>query len=154
MGFGTLELNVNGHSNTAVGNDVLRQSSSSFNTAVGSSALSSLTSGAENTALGYGTLQYSTTGGRNTGLGYQALNDNTVGSNNIAIGYRAGRFMTNEASNILIGHEGVVGQSNTIRVGSSQSEAFIAGIASSSASAGRLLSSTPMDVSASARSVR
>ena len=44
--------------------------------------------------------------------------------------------MTNEASNILIGHEGVVGQSNTIRVGSSQSEAFIAGIASSSGVSG------------------
>ncbi len=51
------------------------------------------------------------------------------GTNNIAVGYQAGSNYTGiESSNIVIGNVGVKGENNTIRIGSSQAQTFIAGV--------------------------
>jgi Chaperone of endosialidase len=59
------------------------------NTAEGTDALFSLTSGAWNTALGAQALKDNTTGGGNTAAGFQALLNNTTGNHNTAYGAQA-----------------------------------------------------------------
>jgi hypothetical protein len=59
------------------------------NTAEGSSALFSLTSGVSNTAVGYQALYRTTTGGYNTATGFWALFNNTTGAQNTATGSSA-----------------------------------------------------------------
>ena len=53
----------------------------------------------------------------------------TNGNDNIALGFQAGyNFTGSESSNIDIGNPGVTGDNNTIRIGSGQSQTFIAGV--------------------------
>jgi hypothetical protein len=59
------------------------------NTAMGSSALLDLGSGAYNTASGEYALYFNADGSANTASGYQALADNVSGSNNTAFGVNA-----------------------------------------------------------------
>lgn len=58
----------------------------SFNTGVGSSALTSLTNGKWNTAVGQAALAYNSSGDGNTAIGVAALVKNTTGTNNTSIG--------------------------------------------------------------------
>jgi len=59
------------------------------NTAEGTSALFSLTSGVDNTGLGYQALDHNTTGNYNTAEGFRALFSNTSGAQNTATGVNA-----------------------------------------------------------------
>jgi trimeric autotransporter adhesin len=59
------------------------------NTAEGTNALFSLTSGTNNNALGFQALNHDTTGSNNTACGADALSKNTVGNNNTAVGFGA-----------------------------------------------------------------
>jgi hypothetical protein len=59
------------------------------NTAVGSGALGSNTTGAANTASGWEALYYNTSGSNNTANGWEALYYNTTGSENTADGFYA-----------------------------------------------------------------
>ena len=119
-----------GTENVALGYDALQNTTTGLNnTATGHSSLASNTVGFNNTANGWHSLII-TTGNQNTGVGCDALVNNTTGSNNIAVGFRAGVNLTNGSNNIDIGSNGVVGESNTIRIGNTgaQSAAFVAGI--------------------------
>jgi endosialidase-like protein len=98
------------------------------NTAVGARALNVNTTASSNTAVGRDALRFNT-GGGNTGIGNNALGNNTTGSSNIAIGSGAGSNLSTGDNNIMIGNAGGVGESNTIRIGSSQTQVFISGIA-------------------------
>lgn len=55
-----------------------------FNTAEGTDALFSLTTGFDNTAIGYRALFFNTTGSNNTANGYNALLNNTTSFYNTA----------------------------------------------------------------------
>ena len=119
-----------GTENVALGYHALQGTNTGLNnTATGHSSLSANTVGFNNTANGWHSLII-TTGNQNTGVGCDALVNNTTGSNNIAVGFRAGVNLTNGSNNIDIGSNGVVGESNTIRIGNTgaQSAAFVAGI--------------------------
>jgi hypothetical protein len=59
------------------------------NTAKGTSALFSLTSGIDNTALGFQSLFHNTTGNFNTGEGFRALFSDTTGAQNTSNGVNA-----------------------------------------------------------------
>lgn len=61
----------------------------------------------------------------NTAIGTSALRNNTTGGNNTAIGSRAGFNQTTGSNNIYVDNEGVAAESNTIRIGDSQTRAFI-----------------------------
>src|SRR5438067_2173354 len=107
------------------------------NTAEGTDALFSLTSGIANTAVGQNALHDNTTGTHNTAVGRRALESLTDGSNNVSVGWRSGdnlatgsdnSFLGNQAgasyngtesNNICIGNQtfGSVGESNAIRIG-------------------------------------
>jgi hypothetical protein len=73
------------------------------NTAEGTSALFSLTSGIWNTALGYQALFHDTTGDQNTATGYQALLSNTTGGHSVANGAQALHNNTTGGQNTATG---------------------------------------------------
>jgi hypothetical protein len=81
------------------------------NTAEGTSALFSLTSGIDNTGLGFQALYRDTTGFYNTGIGYRALFSNTTGAYNTATGLNAllsnstGNYNTADGVNALYRRE-------------------------------------------------
>src|SRR5262249_30757384 len=100
------------------------------NTATGSFALFSNTTGPNNTAVGYFALFFNTTGHSNTATGYDALLNNTTGASNIALGNFAGSNLTTGDNNIDISHSGGPGEANTIRIGTqgTQTATYVAGI--------------------------
>ncbi len=121
--------NTTGSLNTASGYRALRNNTTgSSNTACGYQALTSNTTGFTNTASGYGALSSNTIGIGNTASGSRALYLNTTGFRNIALGKNAGSNLTTGSYNIAIGNVGVAGESNTIRIGAGQTQAFIEGI--------------------------
>jgi trimeric autotransporter adhesin len=75
-----------------------------FNTAVGSFALLSNTTGANNVAVGRDALGSNTTGASNTAVGYQALDANTTGTLNTAVGVAALTTCTTGSSNTAVGY--------------------------------------------------
>ena len=81
-------------------------------------------------AAGRTALWVNTSGTNNTAVGDQALRSNTTGSNNIAVGLGACASLTVGSNNIDIGHSGVAPESDTIRIGTAntQTNTFIAGI--------------------------
>jgi uncharacterized coiled-coil protein SlyX len=76
-----------------------------FNTAEGTNALFSLTSGVGNTAIGFDALFGNTTGPNNTAIGVQALFHNTHGFENAATGWRGLFFNTTGFHNTAAGFE-------------------------------------------------
>jgi hypothetical protein len=98
------------------------------NMASGYGALYSNTSGSNNTASGASALYNNTSGSNNTASGYGALYGNTTGSTNLGVGLYAGFSLTTGDNNIDIGNLGVAAEGNTIRIGTSQTKTFIAGI--------------------------
>jgi hypothetical protein len=110
-GYRALYSNIAGAGNTAVGKEALRDATSSFNTAVGERALA---------AAGTGT--------RNTAVGYTAMAAVGTGNDNIGIGYNTGIGITGGSNNINIGGSGTGNENDTIRIGGTQQETYIAGI--------------------------
>ena len=152
-GAQALFSNTTGSKNTADGFDALFNNTGSNNTATGVSALYSNTTGGGNTASGYQALLNNTTGGGNTASGNQALLSNTTGNSNtaigggalfhnttgsvnVAVGDFAGGNLTTGDVNIDILSPGVAGETNTIRIGVTQTQTFIAGISGQTASGG------------------
>jgi trimeric autotransporter adhesin len=153
VGSNACLANTNGNSNTAVGSFALASNTTGqVNTAVGSGALPANTSGVANSGFGTNALNTNTTGGSNTALGFQALFLNSTGSNNTGVGSNAlanatgsnntalGRFaglnITNGTNNIHIGNSAPGNESNTIRIGTTQTATFLAGVNGATASSG------------------
>ena len=125
IGRGALRNDVGGINLVAIGDSALYNNLGDVgaeeglqNTAVGSKALYSNTTGSNNTANGLQSLYSNTTGGNNTANGYQSLYSNTTGDNNVGIGYQSG-FHTNQKTDaknqILIG-AGTYGTRDSIAV--------------------------------------
>jgi hypothetical protein len=128
-GIAALTSNTTGSGNTASGDLALGfNTTGSSNTASGVQALYSNTTGYSNIASGVQALRKNTTGYRNTATGFAALLNTTVGNTNTAVGWRAGIFLTSGSNNIYLGHLGVASESNTLRLGSTQTRAFIKGV--------------------------
>ncbi len=123
-----LANNTDGTQNTANGYAALYFNTADANTATGFAALYKNTIGGNNTANGVGALGINTTGTSNTAYGFAALANNTIGGFNIALGTGAGGNLSTGNFNIDIGNVGVAGESETIRIGGSQTRTFIAGI--------------------------
>src|SRR5437588_51483 len=104
--FGVLPAPDGGYpnQNTAEGTDALFSLTTGYsNTATGSDALYSNTTGYCNTANGVSALYYNTTGSSNTANGLSALQNNTTGSFNTADGRTALLSNTTGSSNIALG---------------------------------------------------
>ena len=147
VGFESLSFNTNGSSNAALGYDALADNrSGNNNTAAGMQALMHNTTGANNTATGTAALVdnvdswdntadgesalsgVTTGGGENTAVGAFAAYTVTSGSGNIAIGVNAGTAISTGNNNIDIGNTGFGNESDTIRIGTSQTKAVMLGI--------------------------
>lgn len=106
------------------------------NTATGTASLYSLTTANGNTSVGYNSLTNLVGGnGFNTAVGTAALGSLTGGEYCIALGHLAGdSYTTTEYGNITIGNAGLIGDVNTIRIGTQgsstdeQDTCYIAGI--------------------------
>jgi hypothetical protein len=121
--------NMIGTFNTAMGVNALAATNGSENTAGGAYALGSTTTGINNSAFGSAAMFNNTTGSTNVALGWHAAYNLTTGSNNIALGFSAGSNVVSGNVNIHIGSTGLLAtESQTIRIGASQSRAFMAGI--------------------------
>lgn len=129
LGFGAGNLIASGNSNTGVGLGTLQNNTGNSNNAFGVGALQTNTSGVQNVAVGVSALSANSSGSGNTAIGVNALTSMSPGgSGNIAIGKDAGRFLIGtDSNNIDIGNTGMGGESNTIRIGTSQTATFIAG---------------------------
>jgi hypothetical protein len=145
VGVAALLSNTTGIRNTANGvSALINNTTGSNNTASGANALSTNTTGSRNTANGVNTLinntgqdntanganalLYNTTGGSNTANGAGALFGNTTGHDNIALGVDAGINISTGNNNIDIGNTGFGNESDTIRIGTSQTKAVMVGI--------------------------
>jgi hypothetical protein len=128
-GFNAGNLTMTGTANLGVGwQALLSDTSGGQNSGIGVAALEFDTSGGQNTAVGNGVMEFNSSGGQNTATGTQALRNNTTGSDNTALGYEAGYNISTGSSNIDIGNEGLSTDTNIIRIGSGQSQTFIAGV--------------------------
>ena len=146
FGYSAMFSNVSGHTNAAFGHNNLSEMTDGIgNTALGPRAMTNLLHGNDNTGVGKGALNnlvlgsFSTAvgsqalanggGDSNVAIGFAAMNFVADGAENIAIGAEAGTgWQTSEGQNIAIGNTGVVGESQTSRLGDVQTRAFIAGI--------------------------
>lgn len=110
-GFNALNTNNIGTDNTAIGTNALKgvASSANFNTAVGSGAGFSVTSGGSNALVGGNCGSSINTGTQNAGLGLQALNGTTSGGNNVGVGVNAGMTNGTGSNNTCVGASADVG---------------------------------------------
>jgi len=139
-GSSALFSNTSGSGNTAANYLALKNNTTgNLNTAYGGSSLWQ-NNGSFNTATGFLALNHSTTADLNTAYGWRALQSNTTGQSNIALGAKAGQNLTTGSNNIDIVNFGVAGESNAIRIGTSnggrQTDAFIAGISGDTVAGG------------------
>lgn len=133
--FALLKLQ-DGNGNVAYGTRSLGEVvSSNGNTAVGNNALENLLSGESNVSIGINSLIQLQFGDENIAIGSDPLFFLGSGSNNIALGSDVGINYTGaESSNIIIGNSGLLGESNSIRIGTQgigigqQTRVFLAGI--------------------------
>ncbi|MDB4491133.1 tail fiber domain-containing protein [Luminiphilus sp.] len=108
------------NANTAVGSAALGSNTTGVsNTASGVDALRSNTEGFYNTASGVAALRRNTTGNYNTASGNEALISNTEGDGNTAVGYNADVASGNLQNATAIGANATVNASNTIQLGNS-----------------------------------
>lgn len=96
------------YADTAVGfgalfNNVGSSAYNSNNTAVGSLAMFSNTTGDHNVAMGYGGLYFNSNGFYNTGVGDRALLYNTSGYSNTGVGANALRYVETGGGNTALG---------------------------------------------------
>ena len=128
FGFNALKMNTTGYSNVAIGNNALFNNTDQpnlvavgdsalfnnglgvtffpggrFNTAIGSKAMFSNTSGYQNVAVGSNALYSNQSGVWNVAMGYRALFSNTDFGNNIAIGSFALEDNTTGSANTAVG---------------------------------------------------
>jgi hypothetical protein len=102
--------------NTAEGTDALFSlTTGPDNTGLGFEALYNNTTADSNTAIGSQALFSNTTGARNTANGYAALNSNTTGERNTATGRAALTFNTTGNNNTADGHDALFSNLTGIR---------------------------------------
>ena len=128
-----------GISNLLMGSSGPSIAGATNNVGLGLNALNALTAGVSNTAVGSSSLSSYTTGSANAGsnvsIGASALTSLTTGKNNISIGASSSSaYVGAESSNICIGNAGVAAESNVIRIGTQgtgtgqQTDCYLAGV--------------------------
>lgn len=148
MGNGCLQANTVGSNNVAYGYNCLKSSvNTSSNTAIGYGVMSFATTATQSVGVGFLALE-DNQGAGNTGLGYQAGQNVTTGANNVIIGLNSGTQILTGSGNVLIGQTagnsytladsnnicigtgtiGLLGESNCIRIGNTQTKCLIKGI--------------------------
>ena len=130
VGAEAMYANLVGNYNAVIGNSALHENTKgNDNTASGAAALYYNVDGNNNVATGADALLTNAHGSSNTASGTDALRNNTTGNNNTAIGIFAGVNLQAGDGNLYIASPGgAANESNTTRIGSAQTSAFIAGV--------------------------
>ncbi len=107
---GTIKLDgnyPNGVNNVALGNTALDTASglNGYSVAIGTNALTAMTSGGSNVGVGYASGAAITTGGNNVAVGTEALDATTTGGSNVAIGSGALGANTTASNNTAVGYQ-------------------------------------------------
>jgi len=98
-------LDSQSRKNTAIGSRALFSNTTGHsNTGIGYATLNSNTSGQYNTAVGSFAMSYNESGVFNTAIGGQSFLENVSGDENVAIGYTTARRNTSGSTNICIGN--------------------------------------------------
>jgi len=147
IGYAALRINTTGSRNTAVGYTALEFNTIGIeNTAMGWLALNDNTTGSNNVVIGAGALAQNTTGSNNVVIGRNAMAQNN-GANNTVLGANAAPLLTGGIQNVMIG-SGIsslaasgdnniyidgsglspASESDTIRIGNTQTTCFVQGI--------------------------
>ncbi len=135
-----------GHDNVAIGDSTFSgywlpgNSYSSYNVAIGASAMMLDVNGSSNVAIGRNALYNgnvsqavavgdsamanNTTGQYNTALGYQSLSVNTTGSENTALGYQANVASAALTNATAIGYQATAPVSNSVTLGNTAATAL------------------------------
>jgi hypothetical protein len=128
---------LTGASNTGMGHSALLSiTSGDGNSAFGTGALHDLAVGDSNTAFGAGALANITGNSQDDAFGRFALGSLTNGVFNVAIGQTAGFLLTSGNNNLYVANQGAATESSTIRIGSSQTATFLAGVSGQTSAAG------------------
>ena len=119
VGSNALQNDTTGFNNTAMGlSAMLSNTNGTYNTAIGTESLKNHNNNDRNTALGSLALFNDISGIENTVVGYDALRANTTGFYNTAIGANTNVAANNLTNATAIGYRAMVGQSNTLILGS------------------------------------
>jgi hypothetical protein len=97
-------INTTDGYSVSIGRNANKLWNGSYNTAVGSFALETITAGAYNQAFGDFALQKRSSGSYATGIGAFALQELTTGMFNTSLGTFAGDLVTTGSQNTLLGH--------------------------------------------------
>ena len=112
----------------------------SANTFLGYLSGNGTLSGSSNLGVGQTSLSGITTGSQNTAYGSGSLSSLLTGDNNTVIGFQAGSVYDGaQSNNILIANPGNLLDADTIRVGETQTSAYIAGVAGVTTSNGEVV---------------
>ncbi len=115
VGEGAGRVSSTGYQNVAVGYQALSTEATTgfgyHNSAVGSHALASNSSGSANTAMGFWALKSNTTADNNAAFGESALQNNTSGADNTALGSYALMNTTTASRNTAVGISALQAQS-------------------------------------------
>jgi hypothetical protein len=148
VGFWSLQSDVQGNFNTALGAAALLANTADQNTATGTGALASNTIGAFNDAHGAFALFSNIDGAQNTATGADALFSNTSGGSNVAVGALALFHNTTGFSNSALGvgalFSNIDGGQNTA-VGSSALSQNVTGVQNTAIGAEALLANIASD---------
>lgn len=124
--------NKGGTNNTALGLTALDSVTTGLgNTMVGTGTGTAITIADTNTALGAACLDVLISGDNNVALGSNALDNISTGSDNIGIGFSAGTSLTSaDSDNVCISNTGQAGDGGFIRMGNStdHSDTFHVGV--------------------------
>lgn len=110
VGMQPMYYNETGSNNVAVGYHAGLAQGGNTNVAIGSNTLAGVvgsSTASDNTAVGSGAAQSITTGGRNLVTGMQALFSNTTGTGNVISGYHAA-LNVNADHNTVLGYEALL----------------------------------------------
>lgn len=137
IGYQCGNATMSGGANTGLGQSVMTDlTTGASNSGLGANSLTHVTNGSSNSFFGSGSGNTMTSGSFNSGFGVGSLQNLVSGSYNTCLGYAdATNYTGSESSNILINNPGVLGESNTLRIGSGDgtsnqflNRAFICGI--------------------------
>lgn len=139
VGAQALYANTTGSNNAAFGDSAIRSivAGNNDNAAFGHHAGMNLATGSGNVFVGSSAAAALATGSNNIAIGPQAALNLTGGSDNILVGRFSGASIVTGSNNIFLGgHQGTISESNTLRLGTTQTNAYIAGVSAATSSSG------------------
>lgn len=128
MGWEALESNTTGGGNVAIGAQSLDASNTSFNVAIGHSALGAQNGGnGSNTAVGAAAMLSNLTGENNAAFGMNALRELTSGNNNVAMGFQAGTRLQDNTTALTVASSSIFIGSNARSNADSETNQIVIG---------------------------